>query len=181
MSSAAALLMRQLAELQEKPTDGFSVQGIADGNILKWRVVVFGPPDTHYEGGTFLAQLDFPNNYPQRPPKMRFLSNVLHPNIYRNGFVCISILHEPGDGPFGVEKASERWQPIHTVESIVISVQSLLSEPNFKSPANLEASVMFRKNPEEYNEKLRECVKLSNETFEKEGQSHTDDDEARVE
>uniref|UniRef100_A0A183CIH9 UBIQUITIN_CONJUGAT_2 domain-containing protein n=1 Tax=Globodera pallida TaxID=36090 RepID=A0A183CIH9_GLOPA len=123
--------------------------------------------------GTFLAQLDFPRNYPQRPPKMRFLSDVLHPNIFKDGHVCISILHEQGDDPFGEEKATERWQPTLTVESIVISVQSMLSTPNFLSPANLDAALMFRTDILGYNDTVRQCVRQSNEMFEAEEQRHT--------
>uniref|UniRef100_A0A914HE66 UBC core domain-containing protein n=1 Tax=Globodera rostochiensis TaxID=31243 RepID=A0A914HE66_GLORO len=173
MSSASAVLMRQLAELQANPPDGFAVRGIVNDNIFKWRLVVFGPIDTPYEGGTFLAQLDFPRSYPQRPPKMRFLSDVLHPNIFKDGLVCISILHEQGDDPFGEEKASERWQPTLTVESIVISVQSMLSTPNFQSPANLDAALMFRTDILGYNDTVRQCVRQSNEMFEAEEQRHT--------
>ncbi|KAL3105940.1 hypothetical protein niasHT_024997 [Heterodera trifolii] len=162
----SASLARQLVELQTNPTDGFAVRGLVDDNIFKWQVIIFGPPESPYEGGTFLAQLDFPTSYPQQPPKMRFLTNILHPNVYRDGYVCISILHPPGDGPFGVERAAERWQTVHTVESIVISVQSMLSEPNFLSPANLEALLMFRVNPQQYNEKVKQCVKESNVALE---------------
>uniref|UniRef100_A0A914HEA9 UBC core domain-containing protein n=1 Tax=Globodera rostochiensis TaxID=31243 RepID=A0A914HEA9_GLORO len=173
MSSASAVLMRQLAELQANPPDGFAVRGIVNDNIFTWRLVVFGPIDTPYEGGTFLAQLDFPRSYPQRPPKMRFLSDVLHPNIFKDGLVCISILHEQGDDPFGEEKAAERWQPTLTVESIVISVQSMLSTPNFQSPANLDAALMFRTDILGYNDTVRQCVRQSNEMFEAEEQRHT--------
>jgi hypothetical protein len=55
--------------------------------------------------------------------------------------VCISILHEPGDDKFGYEKASERWLPVHTVETILISVISMLADPNDESPANVDAAV----------------------------------------
>jgi ubiquitin-conjugating enzyme E2 G1 len=55
--------------------------------------------------------------------------------------VCISILHEPGDDKWGYEKASERWLPVHTVETILISVISMLADPNDESPANVDAAV----------------------------------------
>ena len=60
-----------------------------------------------------------------------------------NGDVCISILHAPGDDEWGYEKASERWLPIHTVSSIIISVISMLADPNDQSPANVDAAVWF--------------------------------------
>ena len=59
------------------------------------------------------------------------------------GNVCISILHEPGDDKYGYEKASERWLPIHTVETILVSVISMLADPNDESPANVDAAVSF--------------------------------------
>ena len=55
--------------------------------------------------------------------------------------MCISILHEPGDDKYGYEPASERWLPIHTVETIIVSVISMLAEPNDESPANVDAAV----------------------------------------
>lgn len=61
--------------------------------------------------------------------------------VEKNGDVCISILHEPGDDKWGYEKASERWLPVHTVETILISVISMLADPNDESPANVDAAV----------------------------------------
>jgi len=61
--------------------------------------------------------------------------------VDRDGNVCISILHEPGADKWGYEKASERWLPVHTVESILISVISMLADPNDQSPANVDAAV----------------------------------------
>lgn len=55
-----------------------------------------GPPDTLYEGGFFTAHMTFPQDYPHQPPKMRFTTEVFHPNVYPTGDVCISILHPPG-------------------------------------------------------------------------------------
>ena len=70
---------------------------------------------------------------------MIFFENNL---VEKNGNVCISILHEPGDDQFGYEKASERWLPVHDVKSILISVISMLADPNDESPANIEAAVI---------------------------------------
>ena len=61
--------------------------------------------------------------------------------VHKDGEVCISILHEPGEDKYGYEKASERWLPIHTVETILMSVISMISDPNDESPANVDAAV----------------------------------------
>ncbi|KAB7498237.1 Ubiquitin-conjugating enzyme E2 G1 [Armadillidium nasatum] len=122
---SALLLRKQLAELNKNPVEGFSAGLIDDNDIFKWEVLIIGPPDTLYEGGFFKAHLIFPKEYPLRPPKMKFITDIWHPNIEKNGDVCISILHEPGDDKWGYEKASERWLPVHTVETILISVISI--------------------------------------------------------
>ena len=68
---------------------------------------------------------------------------VLFIVVEKNGDVCISILHEPGEDKWGYEKAEERWLPIHTVETILISVISMLADPNDESPANVDAAVSY--------------------------------------
>ena len=89
------------------------------------------------------------------PPKMKFISEMWHPNVSVEGDVCISILHAPGDDKYGYEQASERWLPIHTVESIVLSVISMLSDPNDESPANIEAAKQMRENNTEFIKKVK--------------------------
>ncbi|XP_013880354.1 ubiquitin-conjugating enzyme E2 G1 [Austrofundulus limnaeus] len=142
MTEQSALLLRkQLAELNKNPVEGFSAGLIDDDDIYKWEVVIIGPQDTLFEGGFFKAYLTFPYDYPLRPPKMKFITEIWHPNVAKNGDVCISILHEPGEDKFGYEKPEERWLPIHTVETIMISVISMLADPNSDSPANVDAAV----------------------------------------
>ena len=73
---------------------------------------------------------------------MIFKTKMWHPNIYPDGKVCISILHPPGeDNMNSQETAEERWRPILGVEAILISVISILNDPNIESPANLDASI----------------------------------------
>lgn len=167
MSDQGALLLKkQLRELTNKPPEGFSAGLIDDDNIYKWDLMIVGPPDTFYEGGLFKAHLYFPKEYPQRPPKMRFISEFWHPNVHKDGEVCISILHEPGEDKYGYEKASERWLPIHTVETILMSVISMISDPNDESPANVDAAKDWR---EDYHgvfkKKVKQCVRKSQEAL----------------
>ena len=81
--------------------------------------------------------------------------------VYPNGEVCISILHPPGDDPNHYEQASERWSPIQSVEKILISVMSMLAEPNDESPANVEAAKMWRERRTEFERRVREGVRRS--------------------
>ncbi|KAL3076169.1 hypothetical protein niasHT_034813 [Heterodera trifolii] len=123
--------------------------------------IVSGPVAAEENAGcTFTALLKFPSSFPSYPPTMTFLTDILHPNIDTSGKVCISILHPPGIDPLGYEQASERWNCDRTVESILVSIQLLLAEPNFNSPANVDAAVLFRSDPERYREEVRRRVEM---------------------
>ncbi|TPX43136.1 hypothetical protein SeMB42_g03408 [Synchytrium endobioticum] len=162
-SQASLLLKRQLRDLSKSPVEGFSAGLTDDNNIFEWDVTIIGPEGTLYEGGMFKATLSFPQNYPLMPPKMKFVSEMWHPNVYQDGEVCISILHEPGDDKYGYESANERWSPVHTVETIVVSVISMLASPNDESPANIDAAKQWRDDFKEFKKKVRLQVRKSTE------------------
>jgi ubiquitin-protein ligase len=92
---------------------------------------------------SLLHKLYFLKIFLIHPPVVKFTCNLFHPNIYPDGKVCISILHD-GVDEFGYESRSERWNPSHSVSSILISIISMLSNPNLESPANVDASVMYK-------------------------------------
>ena len=126
--------------------------------------MIMGPDGTLYEGGFFKARLVFPSDFPNMPPTMTFTSEMWHPNVYADGKVCISILHPPGEDEFNSqESADERWRPILGVEQILISVISMLSDPNDESPANLDAAVMWRNDRQAFKKKVRQVVRKSQE------------------
>mmetsp|Transcript_21849 Transcript_21849/g.31713 ORF Transcript_21849/g.31713 Transcript_21849/m.31713 type:complete len:168 (-) Transcript_21849:288-791(-) len=161
---AAELLRRQLHELNRNPPEGVSVGLANDDNLFVWELLIVGPPDTLYEGGFFKCSLTFPQDFPNMPPKMVFTSEIWHPNVYENGEVCISILHPPGEDKFNQqETAIERWRPILGVEAIIMSVISMLSDPNDESPANIDAAVMWRNDRREFKRRVRQVVRKSQE------------------
>ena len=160
------ILKKQLQDLMKSTDLGFSVGLVDDNDFYKWTVCFTGPEDTIYEGGFFKAILTFPDDFPQNPPEMKFITEMWHPNIYKDGRVCISILHSPGVDRFNEqESAEERWRPVLGVEQILVSVVSMLNEPNCDSPANIDASVQFRDHLEDYKKKVRQLVLKSMEDF----------------
>ncbi|XP_058027932.1 ubiquitin-conjugating enzyme E2 R2 isoform X2 [Ahaetulla prasina] len=146
VSSSQKALMLELKGLQEEPVEGFRITLVDESDLYNWEVAIFGPPNTLYEGGYF-----------------------------KNGDVCISILHPPVDDPQSGELPSERWNPTQNVRTILLSVISLLNEPNTFSPANVDASVMFRKwrdskgKDKEYAEIIRKQVQATKAEAEKDG------------
>lgn len=92
--------------------------------------------------------LQFTEDYPNKPPVVRFVSRMFHPNIYADGSICLDILQN-------------QWSPIYDVSAILTSIQSLLCDPNPNSPANSEAARLFSENKREYNRKVMEIVEQS--------------------
>ncbi|XP_065656072.1 ubiquitin-conjugating enzyme E2 G2 isoform X2 [Hydra vulgaris] len=161
---AGAALKRLMAEYRQltiNPSDGILAGPANEENFFEWEALIRGPDGTPFSGGVFVAKLIFPHDYPLSPPKMRFQSEMFHPNIYTDGRVCISILHAPGDDPMGYETSAERWSPVQSVEKILLSVVSLLAEPNDESPANVDASKIWRDDREKFNRIADECVRKS--------------------
>ena len=93
----------------------------------------------------------------------KFIRPLYHPNIYPDGRLCISILHAPGEDEMSGESAAERWSPAQRVESVLISILSLLDDAEVSSPANVDAGVMLRKEPEKYKERVKEDTEKSKE------------------
>lgn len=103
-------------------------------DINKFMAIILGPKDTLYEGGIFLFDINLPNDYPFQPPKFTFISpnfskiGRIHPNLYENGKVCLSILNTWGN---------EEWSSSLNIISICETIQSLLdNDPILHEPPN---------------------------------------------
>ncbi len=117
-------------------------------NLLIWEAIIFGPEETIWEGGCFKLILEFNEEYPVKPPDVRFCTSIFHPNVYNDGKICLDILNN-------------QWSSIFDVRSILESIQSLLGNPNPNSPANAEAARLFIENKKEYSRRVMECVENS--------------------
>lgn len=168
-------LIRDLKRLSSDPPSGVSGSPCSD-NIMVWNAVIFGPgkfsspftvapvdasplclpaihpnpgpADTPFEDGTFKLLLTFDESYPNKPPTVKFLSRMFHPNVYANGELCLDILQN-------------RWSPTYDVAAILTSIQSLLHDPNPNSPANAEAAQLYRENMKEYVRRVKATVEDS--------------------
>mmetsp|Transcript_2964 Transcript_2964/g.10698 ORF Transcript_2964/g.10698 Transcript_2964/m.10698 type:complete len:153 (-) Transcript_2964:227-685(-) len=146
MSSTAALrLMSDLRHMQESPPEGCSASPYSDDNMLIWTATVFGPEGTPWEGGIFSLRLVFTEKYPDRPPRVCFTSDIFHPNVYKDGTICLDIIQD-------------EWSPCHNVGTILTSIQSLLCDPNVASPANQDAAKLYQDDQTAYSRKVRRCA-----------------------
>jgi len=150
---AEKILMNEYKALSKETWTHIS---LVNDSIFEWTVaLIVLNPDSLYYGGYFKAIMKFPRNYPYEPPSFRFTRPLWHPNVYPDGGLCISILHQPGEDTMSGEEAGERWSPVQRVESVLISVISLLDDAEVSSPANVDAGVMLRKDPAAYKERVK--------------------------
>ncbi|KAL0489885.1 ubiquitin conjugating enzyme E2 [Acrasis kona] len=161
MQASQKLLQNQLKTMLKEPVEGFKVELCDDSDIYKWRCYIQGPPDTPYQGGIFQQKWSF-QSYPFEPPTLTFTSGFWHPNVESNGKVCISILHAPGEDEMSGERPEERWNPTQTPETILLSIISLLSDPNIFSPANVDAGVEYRDKREAFKVRVKKLIEKAN-------------------
>ena len=161
-SPARRRLMLDFKRLQMEPPDGVSASPVGD-DFMIWDAIIFGPPDTPFEDGTFRLKLQFTEEYPHKPPEVRFMSKLFHPNVYADGSICLDILQG-------------RWSPVYDVASILTSIQSLLNEPNPNSPANAYAAQLYQTDKKEYARHVQAMVTSSWKSLEddQEGTSYQD-------
>ncbi|RNF26425.1 ubiquitin-conjugating enzyme E2 [Trypanosoma conorhini] len=147
-ADARRRLMQDLKRIQCSSNPLFSARPI-DGDLFHWRAVVLGPDSTVWEGGVFKLRLDFTEEYPCAPPKVRFLTkDMFHPNVYVDGNVCLDTL-------------KNAWSPTLDVESLLMMIISFLSDPNPNSAANGEAALLYTTAKDKYDERVRRLVEAS--------------------
>jgi ubiquitin-conjugating enzyme E2 A len=155
-------LMNDLKAIQKEDT---LVAAPAEDNIMEWEAVLPGPEETSWEGGLFTLAMTFSDDYPNTPPKVKFLTpGIFHPNVYVNGDICLDIL-------------KSQWSPTYDVRMLLLSIQSLLAEPNPASAANPEAAELITSNKSAYEARVKKTVEAALEAMEAAGDDDDEDDE----
>ncbi|XP_044476982.1 ubiquitin-conjugating enzyme E2-17 kDa-like [Mangifera indica] len=134
-------ILKELMDLQNDPPTGCSA-GQVDEDMLHWRAIIMGPPNSPYAGGVFRATIHFPRDYPLGPPKVAFRTKVFHPNINSNGSIFLDILRK-------------QWSPAFTMSSVLLSIYSLLTEPNPDNPLVPEIADTYRTDRSKYETTAR--------------------------
>jgi ubiquitin-conjugating enzyme E2 A len=146
-ASAMLRLQSDLRAISTDPPDGCSASP-NESDLFVWTASVFGPSDSPWEGGVFSLRLTFSEQYPNRPPKVRFTGPMFHPNVYQDGTLCLDTIQD-------------QWSPCQSVSTLLTSVQSLLTDPNCSSPANAEAARLFQSDMREYNRRVKTLAQRS--------------------
>jgi ubiquitin-conjugating enzyme E2 D/E len=126
MSSSVRRIMKEINDIKlstETSNQYYKIylESINDNDIYVWTGELYGPKDTPYEGGVFKFKISLPENYPFKPPKVQFITKIYHPNINGTGSICLDIL-------------KDQWSPALTIPNVLISISSLLNDPNPDDP-----------------------------------------------
>ena len=133
---AAALkrITREFQDLQKEPVPVGNISaGPTGDDLFHWNATLHGPEDSVYQGGKFDVSIQFPTDYPFKPPQVRFVTKIFHPNISTEGKICLGIL-------------KDEWRPNLTISIVLLTVGSMLTDrhPNADSPLNREAAECLR-------------------------------------
>ncbi|KAL4807739.1 ubiquitin-conjugating enzyme/RWD-like protein [Aspergillus unguis] len=138
-------ITKEIADIRADPQSQITAEPVGDDDdITRLQGTFPGPPGTPYEGGTYKIDIKIPIEYPFRPPVMKFITRVWHPNVSsQTGAICLDTL-------------SSAWSPILTIKAALLSLQSLLSTPEPKDPQDAEVATMLLRNPKEFDRVARE-------------------------
>ncbi len=127
----------ELKEMQENPVVNCSAGPIGN-DIYEWHATIIGPSGSPYENGIFKLRINFPADYPFKPPKVTFETKIFHPNINSSGGICLDIL-------------KDQWSPALTISKVLISICSLLCDPNPDDPLVPDIARMYVRDRDKYN------------------------------
>lgn len=134
-------ISKELQDLQKDPPANCSAGPVGD-DLFLWEGCIFGADDTPYVGGVFRLVIQFPVDYPFRAPHVEFKTKIFHPNINSAGLICLDIL-------------KDKWSPALTISKVLLSISSLMVDPNPDDPFMPAIATLFKADREKYNETAR--------------------------
>ena len=141
-------IAKELEECRQDKLSGVTLLLVHEDDLTHLIGVFKGPPGTPYEGGNFHIDIHIPSEYPFKPPQMRFITKIYHPNISSvTGAICLDIL-------------KDTWTPILTLKSSLISLQSLLQSPEPNDPQDAEVAKHYLTNKNSFEETASSWTKL---------------------
>ena len=133
---------KELKDVTKDPPRGCSC-GPAAEDLYHWTGMIMGPADSPFAGGVFGLDISFPSDYPFKPPKVSFTTKIYHPNVNASGVICLDIL-------------KGQWSPALTISKVLLSILSLLTDPNPDDPLWPEVAHEYKTNRLLYDVRARE-------------------------
>ena len=144
MNSIVSRIKKELEDLKKNAPSNCSAGPDGDGeDIFSWQATIMGPKDSPYEGGLFYLKIDFTKDYPFKPPKVKFITKIYHCNISSGGSICLDIL-------------KDEWSPALTISKVLLSICSLMTDPNPSDPLVPSIAEEYQNNKKEHDRKAKE-------------------------
>eukprot|EP00397_Hematodinium_sp_SG-2012_P039402 GEMP01043013.1.p1 GENE.GEMP01043013.1~~GEMP01043013.1.p1 ORF type:complete len:151 (+),score=26.31 GEMP01043013.1:81-533(+) len=138
-------IKKELGDLTKEPIANCEAAPRGE-NMFQWRAKIKGPPGTPYENGLFQLDVEFPTDYPFKPPKVHFVTKIYHCNVNSTGSICLDIL-------------KDQWSPALTLAKLLLSITSLMNDPNPNDPLMPDIAELFKKDRAAHDKIAREWVK----------------------
>ena len=139
-------IQKELADLQRDPPANCSAGPSEDNDMYTWTATIMGPDESPYQSGIFFLNIQFPTDYPFKPPKIAFTTRIYHPNINANGSICLDIL-------------KDQWSPALTISKVLLSISSLLTDANPDDPLVPEIAHLYKTDRARYENTAREWTR----------------------
>ena len=139
-------ISKEQADLQRDPPANCSAGPTDESDLYNWTASIMGPEDSPFQGGVFFLNVQFPTDYPFKPPKLSFTTRIYHPNINSNGSICLDIL-------------KDQWSPALTISKVLLSISSLLTDANPNDPLVPEIAHIFKNDRARYENTAREWTR----------------------
>ena len=155
MSSGAATkrIKKELMDLSKDPPSTCSAGPLGD-DLFHWQSTIMGPKESPYEGGIFFLNIHFPTDYPFKPPKVQFTTKIYHCNVNNNGSICLDILQS-------------QWSPALTISKVLLSVCSLLTDPNPDDPLVPEIARLYKTDRQKHDATAKEWTRAAGSVWKK--------------
>eukprot|EP01086_Lenisia_limosa_P014604 TRINITY_DN45511_c0_g1_i1.p1 TRINITY_DN45511_c0_g1~~TRINITY_DN45511_c0_g1_i1.p1 ORF type:complete len:149 (-),score=34.81 TRINITY_DN45511_c0_g1_i1:36-482(-) len=134
-------IQKELQELGRDPPANCSAGPIGE-DLFNWQASILGPPESPYEGGIFFLKIQFTKEYPFKAPRIAFTTQIYHPNINSQGGICLDILRD-------------QWSPALTISKVLLSICSLLTDPNPDDPLVPDIARQLKEDPSKYEQTAR--------------------------
>jgi ubiquitin-conjugating enzyme E2 S len=145
-TSVVRSIAKELHALQESPCEGIRVT-INEHNIADVQAEIEGPTGTPYEGGVFRMKLCIGAEFPVVAPKGLFLTKIWHPNVSKEGEICVNVLKRD-------------WKPDLGLRHVLLVIRCLLIEPFPESALNEEAGRALMEDYDEFARHARLMTQL---------------------
>lgn len=146
MHSTLIRLRYEKTVFNKDPIEGIRIEYPDESDLNNQVAYIDGPDDTPFQHGVYKLLIRVPTEYPYVAPSIHFATRLMHPNIEgTNGNICVDIL-------------KSKWAPALRIAQVLLSIRTLLADPNPDDPLDPTVAKLYRTDRDEYNKKVKKMT-----------------------